>query len=867
MSDLNSISPPKIPNKLLRWFCNDSLIEDVEGDLSELFAERHKISPAKARLHYFMDVMLLFRPGIIKNFELKNGLINTAMIKNYLKIALRNALRYKGFTVLNLLGLIVGLVSSMLILLWVNDEIQVDKFHANGDRIYQVFRNMKQSGGMVNTTWSIPKPAADLMKHEYPEVDEVAQLSWLIDMEFIKGEESSEEGGFFASSNFLTLFSFELLEGDPKTALDDLGAIVISRSIAEKQFGSSWKDQAVGSTIVIDDGREAIVSGVFENIGANSSLQFDWLLPAQYFFNRNEWVDDWGNGSFRIYFTLRDESDLPVVEERMYDEVITHAAGQSNSGEEYLITHKFQDYYLYSNFENGVINGGRIDYVKIMTIVAIFILLIACINFMNLATARSGRRSKEIGLRKVMGAYKSSISTQFFIESMLLSFVAMLFSIAIVLILLPFFNQLVDKQLGIDFSQPVTWYFLVGITIGVGFISGLYPAILLPTFNIIRSLKGSVKQSSGATYFRKGLVVFQFAISTLLIVGTAIIYSQLEFVLNKNLGLNKDNLVAIRMGNDFGERLETYRTEIRKIPEVEAITASSGNPISYGRSTSSVRWEGMNEEGYEINIMLTDEHFIKTMGMEIASGRDFNEQLTDSTNFIINEVLAELMGFDDPINKDLSFWGINGKVVGVVKDFHMRNLHEPIAPLVISCVAPSRTNIALVRIQGEPNKALKSIAEVNQVLDPEEEFNYEFVDQVYAESYQSEMTVSSLVKIFAGISILISCLGLFGLSAFTAEQRSKEIGVRKVHGASINQLVLLLSKDYSILMIFAFLVAIPFGYYFGNSWLEGFEFRTKLNPFLFLIAGLSTFIIGAITVSFKSYQAARVNPVKTLKDE
>ncbi|MEP0985533.1 ABC transporter permease [Ekhidna sp.] len=795
MSDLNSIPPPKFPTRLLRWFCNDTLIEDVEGDLSELFAERHKKSPAKARLKYFLDVMLLFRPGIIKNFELKNGLINTAMIKNYLKIALRNALRYKGFTMLNLLGLIVGLVSSMLIFLWINDEIQVDKFHKNGDRIYQVFRNMKQSGGMVNTTWSIPKPAADLMKQEYPEVEEVAQLSWLIDMEFIKGDESAEEEGYFATPNFLTLFSFEFLEGDVKTALNDLGSIVISRAIAEKQFGSNWKEKAIGSAIIIDDGREAIVTGVFEDVGTNSSLQFDWLLPAQYFFNRNEWVDDWGNGSFRIYFTLRDDTDLPAVAERMYDEIITHAAGQSNSGEEYLVTHKFQDYYLYSNFENGVIDGGRIDYVKIMTIVAIFILLIACINFMNLATARSGRRSKEIGLRKVMGAYKSSISKQFFIESILLSFVAMMLSIVLVLLLLPLFNQLVDRQLGVDFTQPSTWYFLVGITLGVGFLSGLYPAVLLPTFNIIRSLKGSVKQSSGAAYFRKGLVVFQFSISTLLIVGTAIIYSQLEFVLNKNLGLDKDNLVAIRMGDDFGERLDTYRTEIQKIPEVEAITASSGNPISYGRSTSSVRWEGMSEEGYEINIMLTDEHFIKTMGMEIKNGRDFNEQLTDSTNFLINEVLAELMGFDDPINKDLSFWGIDGKVVGVVKNFHMRNLHESIAPLVISCIAPSRTNIALVRIQGEANKALESIAQVNQELDPDEEFNYEFVDQVYAESYQSEMTVSSLVKIFAGISILISCLGLFGLSAFTAEQRSKEIGVRKVHGASVRQLVLLLSKD------------------------------------------------------------------------
>lgn len=789
------------------------------------------------------------------------------MFKNYLKIALRNALRYKGFTALNLLGLVVGLVSSMLILIWVNDEVGVDKFHENGDRIYQVFRNMKQSGGMVNTVWSVPKPAADLLRDEYPEVEDVAQLSWQMDIEFKKGDDKWQSEGFYATPNMLTLFSFELLEGDPKTALDDLGSIVISRSVAERQFGSAWKEKAVGSTINMDGDGEAIVTGVFENIGNNSSLQFEWLLPAQLYFSQNDWVDDWGNGSFRIYFTLRDEANLAVVEERMYNEIITHAAGQSNSGEEYLIAHKFQDYYLYSNFENGVVSGGRIDYVKIMSVVAIFILLIACINFMNLATARSGRRSKEIGLRKVMGAHKSSISTQFFIESILLSFLAVILSVLIVWLVLPAFSLLVDRQLTIDFSQPIMWYFLLGITIGVGFLSGLYPAVLLPTFNIIRSLKGSVKQSSGAAYFRKGLVVFQFAISTLLIVGTAVIYSQLQYVLNKNLGLDKENLVAIRMNGNFGDRLETYRTEISKIPQVKSMTASSGNPISYGRSTSSVRWEGMSEEGYEINILLTDEYFIEAMGMEIVNGRAFDEQLADSTNFIINEVMAELMGFDDPLNKDLSFWGVDGKVVGVVKNFHMRNLHEPIAPLIISCIIPSRTNYALVRIQGDPNNALESIAKVNEELEPDQEFDYEFVDEVYAASYESEMTVSSLVKIFAGISIFISCLGLFGLSAFTAEQRSKEIGVRKVHGASVRQLVLLLSRDYSILMIFAFVVATPFGYYFGNSWLEGFEFRTSLSPILFIIAGLSTFIIGAFTVGFKSLQAAKVNPVNILKDE
>lgn len=867
MSNHSHNDPPKIPLKFLRWFCRKDLIEDVEGDLEELFSERVVESRMKAKVRFLFDVLLLLRPEIIGKFKINNGLINFSMLKNYLKIAVRNALRYKGFTAINLLGLVVGIASSLFILLWVLDEVQVDKFHVNGEEIHQIFRNMKQSGGLVSTNWSIPKPAADLMREEYPEVGEVVQVSWPMEVKIELEDNHSNEDGYFVTSNFFDMFSFEILSGDKETVLDDLNAIMISRSVAEKNFGSSWESVALGKELKINDERTAVVTGVFENIGSNSTIQFDWLLPAEYFFNQNDWVDDWGNGSFKIYFTLRDGQNIQGVKDRVYNEIVTHSAGQSNAGEEYLITHKFQDYYLYSNFDNGVISGGRIEYVRIMSVVAIFILLIASINFMNLATARSGRRSKEIGLRKVMGAHKSSISGQFFMESILLSAISMLFSVFIVWLLLPYFNQLVDKQLLIDFSTSSTWYFIVGVTLLVGFLSGLYPAILLPTFNIISSLKGSVKQSSGAAYFRKGLVVFQFATSTLLIIGTSVIYNQLDYVLNKDLGLDKENLVVVDLGSRIGGRLETYRNELKKIPQVKAMTISSGNPIEYGRSTSSMRWDGMNDEGYEINILITDDKFIETMGMEMQSGRVFQDQVSDSTNFIINEVMAELMGFDDPLNKKLSFWGINGRVVGVVKNFHMQNLYEPIAPLLISCIDPARESTALVRIQGNPNEALKSIEQVNKNLNPNVDFEYEFVDDVYAENYETEMTVSTLAKIFAGISIFISCLGLLGLSAFTAEQRSKEIGVRKVHGATIKQLMLLLSKDYSMLMIFSFILAIPFGYYYSNQWLEGFEFRTSPNMVLFVFAGLITFVIGVLTVSFKSYQAARVNPVKTLKDE
>ncbi|NQZ75103.1 MAG: FtsX-like permease family protein [Ekhidna sp.] len=665
----------------------------------------------------------------------------------------------------------------------------------------------------------------------------------------------------------MSLFSFDWLAGDRNTALNTLDGVVISRSIAEKYFGSSWKELAIGSTLEIDGNYESIITGVIENTKANSTLQFDWLIPAQAFFAENDWVNDWGNGSFRIYFSTVSEEGLGAVKKRLYNEIITHSSGQENAGEEYLIVHKFEDCYLYSNFENGVVDGGRIDYVRIMIIVAIFILVIASINFMNLTTARSGRRSKEIGLRKVMGAQKSSIGLQFFLESLLLSIASMVVSVFFVWLLIPYFSDLEMKELAIDFRNQLTWIYFAGVSLVVGILSGIYPAVLLPTFNIVKSLRGSLVQSSATALFRKGLVVFQFTISTLLIIGTAVIYSQLDFVLNKDLGLDKDNLVAISTDQSFGDRLETYKNELSQIPQVQDLSISSGNPLQYGRSTSSVKWEGMNNDSYEINIMVTDEHFVSTMGMDVLQGRDFMDQKLDSTNYLINEVMADLMGFEDPINQSLSFWGIDGKVIGVVKNFHMQNMHEAIAPLLITCIAPSRERNLLVRINGEPNAAMKSIKEVYNRLNPKGEFEYAYLDEVYRNSYQGELTVSTLVKIFAIISLFVSCLGLFGLSAFTAEQRSKEIGVRKVHGASPQQLVLLLSRDYSILMGWSFLLALPFGYYYANQWLEGFEFRTVLNPLIFLFAGLFTFLIGALTVSFKSLQAAGANPVKTLKDE
>jgi len=863
-------SPPRLPLKLLKWFCRPELIEDVEGDLSELYAMRCEQSKTKARLLFSMEVLLLFRPGIIRNLSIQQGQNQFAMISNYLKIAIRNALRYKGYTALNLLGLVVGIASSMLILMWIDDEVSVNKFHAKGDQIYQLFRNMNQSGGMVNTTPTLPKPVGDLLKNDYSEVEDVVYVSWPMELRIDHEENTLEEQGHFVSPEFFQMFSFELTVGDKNNVLQELDHILISESMAEKLFGAGWKTEAPGQIIKVDESNDVIIDGIFKDVGSNSTVQFDWLLNAQAFFARNDWVENWGNGSFSIVVTIPDETKVATVAERLFPEIRNHTENNPAAGDEDIILQKFSETYLYSKFENGVIAGGRIDFVRIMAVVSLFVLIVACINFMNLTTARSSRRAKEIGLRKVMGAERKGIRMQFYMEAMMLVGFAVILSVGVVLLALPYFNNLVDKSLALQFDQLKTWYFLGGLTLVVGTLSGSYPALLLSSMNVISSIKGGiVKQSGFVAIFRKGLVVFQFALSTLLINGTSVIYKQMDFVLNKDLGLDKDNLLAVRLDGDLRDRIETYKTELMTLPEVTHVSGASGNPLDYGRSTSSASWEGKDpSEGYEVNVLLTDEKFIETSGMEILAGRDFAEQLQDSTNFLINEVAAGLMGFDDPIGKKLSFWGINGKIVGVVKNFHMSNLYEPIAPLIITCISPStQSNVALIRIDGPASKVVPAIEEVTKTLNPAIEFEYEFIDQAYAEAYQSERTMSTLANIFAGISIFISSLGLLGLASYSAEQRSREIGVRKVHGASVSQILMLLSGTYSKLMVIAFLLAIPVGYYVSDGWLSNFEFRTSLSPMVFIVAGIITFGIGVLTVTAKSYQAATVNPVKSLKQE
>ncbi len=859
--------PPALVLRFLRFFCHPDLLEDVEGDLMELFEERVSKRPSLARMAFIRDVLLLFRPGIVKNFWSNSNLIHTGMLRNNLLIAWRNALKYKGYTAINLLGLLIGVAASAIIFLWVQDEYAMDAFHEKKDRTFLIWRNMYQGNGEIITTPGIPQPLEFVLEEEYPEVEDVTLVGWEMEKVFQKDEKKSYESGFYASPEFFSVFSYPLLVGDANTMLSQLNNVVISRRVAEKLFGSHWmkEDGALGKMVRIDDRKDFIVTGVFENPSRHSSLQFDWILPAQEYMAMNSWVSSWYNGGFGMVFTLKDKNTRDQVASRIEQEINKHT---NNESDERIVIQQLSESYLHSRMENGVPSGGRIEYVRVLSVIAIFLVIIASMNFMSLATARAGRRAKEIGLRKVLGAGRKSLRQQFFVEAILMSAIAGLLALVVVWLALPYFNELTGKQLSIGVTNFQVGILFISLVLITGLLSGSYPALLLSSFKIIESLKGTFKHSAASIMVRRGMVVFQFVIAVLLIMGTLVVNDQMQYILTKNLGLDRDNLIYLQMEGNLWRQSETYKEELLKIPGVKSVTTTSGNPLDYGRSTGGASWDGKDPSNVvEINVLTIGDDWLETFGVKLLQGRMFSSEFgADSASYLVNEVAAKIIGYENPVGGNLRVWGTEGKIVGVINDFHMASMYEPIEPLIVR-YDPSSTFVAFIKTQGDLSETLAEIEDLTTTMNPSHPFRYRFLDDEYQMQYQSEMTLSSLTKLFAVIAIIISCLGLLGLASYTASQRAKEIGIRKVHGAEISHIIYLLSREYGLLMILAFVLAIPVGYYYLNLWLQGFEFRVDLDWFQFVMAGIMAFVVGALTVSIRSYQAASCNPVDVLKDE
>ncbi len=788
------------------------------------------------------------------------------MFRNYLKTAWRNLVKGKLFSFINVLGLALGMACSLLIMIWVQDERRMDRFHQNDSRLYRVLENQHYVG-MINTYPSAPGILAENIVKDIPEIQLASQMLWEESTLFTVGNTFEKEKGRSVQGDFLTMFSFPLKVGNPQTALKRPDGLVISQKLADKYFKGQ---DPMGKIIRVDNKDDLMVTGILADVPEASSLRFDFLMSYDRWQKTNRWSKEWGNNGPRCYVLLAPNTSVDKVNAKIKNYIKT----KNKDSNVELFLQNYGESYLYANWEGGVQNGGRIEYVKTFSIVAIFILAIACINFMNLATARSVKRAREVGVRKVVGAHRNSLMGQFLGESMLITLLSLVLSVLLVLLILPMFNDLTSKHLSMHFFNPTFLLLLVGLLVITGLLSGSYPALFMSSLNPVVILKGSLKFKPSATYFRKGLVVLQFGLSILLILGTLVVYRQIQFIQTKNLGFDRENLLYISLEGDLQRNYPTFRQELARQPGIKSVTCAQSDPLEVGSSTQGVKWPGKDTTQlilFSQNAVSYD--YINTMGIKLLAGRDFSiDYTTDTSHYIINEASARKIGYKDPVGKELTMWNRKGKIIGLMKDFHFNSLHSAIEPLILHLQRGNDTTrnwgTVLVRTRAsETKQAVASMEAVHKKFNPHFPFKYSFTDQEFANLYKAENTIGRLASYFAFLAIFISCLGLFGLAAFTAEQRTKEIGVRKVLGASVMNLVGMLSKEFIQLVLLAAFIAFPLGWYFLRGWLAKYAYRIELEWWYFAIALVAAALIALLTISSQSIKAALMNPVKSLRSE
>lgn len=788
------------------------------------------------------------------------------MFQHFVKIAFRNILRQKAYSFINIVGLALGLACTLFILLWINDELSYDKFHTKIDNLYRLEEDQKFGDGVFHTS-ATPFPAAPVLEEEIPEITESARTEFLGEVFVQYGDKSFSERSIVAvDPAFLEMFTYPIIEGDQATPLSDINSIAITQELAEKYFGT---ENPIGKILNINNKYDLQVTAILEDIPSNSYYTFEALVPFEFLKKNIRWSDSWGNNSIRAFLQLVDNPDIPLVNQKMTD--ILKRNNEGTKTEFVLMPYKDLRLHAYSGFGKP---AGRIQYIYIFAVVALFVLLIACVNFMNLSTAKSSMRAKEIGMRKAIGALRSGLVKQFYGESILMGGLGMLTALLIVALLIPAFNSITDKEIG--FTQLLALEYiigLVGITLLTGFIAGSYPALFLSSFRPITVLKNSTQKGNKGARFRQILVVFQFSISIALIVGTTVVFNQLEYMYNKDLGFNKDQVIYIPMRNELKESYELAKNELAMVNGVINITGSRDRPGRLGSNSWGSDWDGKNpEEKYLITGTSVDYDYIETLDIKMHAGRsyskDFPGDLTIDTtgNFIVNEVLAKLMG-ENVIGKRLDFWGVEGQVIGIVKDFHTNKLNREIAPMAMILYPPGN-NFIIAKLESENiNKTLEELDQAWSSVLPNFPFTYKFSDEDFAKWYEAEQRMFELLKYFAVMAIIIACLGLFGLAAYSAERRTKEIGIRKVLGASEFVLTTLLCKEFVILVAVSNLIALPLAYQLMSNWLNEFAYPIELGPFIFVLSALIAFAVAIITVSFQAIKASLANPVEALKYE
>jgi len=786
------------------------------------------------------------------------------MLKNYLKIAWRNLLRNKSFSLLNIVGLSIGLAVTALILIWINFEVGVDQFHENKDRIYEVYNEYPVDGEIW--TWnSTPKIMGPTIKKDYPEVESVSRYNYDDTFLFSVGEKRIKSTGTIVDPDFLNMFSFPLMEGNIKTVLEDVNSVVITQTFAKKLFGDV---PPVGQMVKVDNADTFKVTGVLKDLPNNTGFNFEFLMPWLYL-EQKGWNDkNWGNNSIATYVMLKEGTNYEAFSEKIKT---LRKAYDKDSPDMVTFLYPWSRYWLYSEFENGKEIGGRIDLIRLFGIIAAIILIIACINFMNLSTARSEKRAKEVGIRKVIGAEKGALVGQFLGESILISFIAAVLALLIVLLTLPSFGALIDKPLSLDIMNAWFWLSAFGVILFTGILAGSYPALYLSGFKPSAVLKGTFKKIKSPVTPRKVLVVLQFSSAIILITASLIVTQQLNKVQDRQTGYSKNNLIYTMMEGDVEKNYSLIKEELLATGIAESVTKTN-SPITATWSNSwGLEWKGKSEDNMTlVHRFPADEAVAKTMGLEIIAGRDLDLKTypTDSTAAIVNESMVALMNFEEPIGQTVKDNGVDWHIVGVVKDFIMNSPFQKVEPMIIEG-ARAWFNVIHIKFN-EELKTTESLAGAEAVFrkyNPEYPFNYEFVDQVYAKKFDSEKRTGQLVSLFTLLTIFISCLGLFGLASYMAENRIKEIGIRKVLGASVQSITTLLSKDFLKLVLISIVLAVPVSWYFMSKWLEDFAYRITISWWTFALAGIVALTIALLTVSYQAIRAAIMNPIKSLRTE
>jgi predicted permease len=784
------------------------------------------------------------------------------MIRNFIITTFRNFYRYFTYTSINLIGLSVGLSAAIFIFVWIMDELRYDKSYQDHERIYAGMINYHYSNGTIETGRSAPGPLTKALMEEVPEVEFAGRTSWGANLLLRHEQNSMIQNGLWADPEIIRIFSLQVVKGNVQNPMPDNNSIVLTESLAKKFFP---KEDALGKVFRVEEKYDMKVTAIVKDQPDNVSLRFEYLLPYEVFYKTRPWMAEWGNINDLAYVKLHKDATPEAVNKKL-EGFIQKKCPDCDT---HLWLQRYEDLRLHSRYSNGVVVGGRIEYVQIFSIVGIFILVIACINFMNLATARAATRSREVGVRKAIGAQRTSLVVQFMMESVLLSFAGLIIALAMVQILLPVFNLITDKNIRLQFNDPVFSLGLVSVTLLTGLLSGSYPAFFLSSFRPALVLKGNSQSVLTGASLRKVLVVFQFTLSVILIIGSIVVYQQVQFIHTRNLGFDRQNVITFETRDSTAKNMETFKAEVLKNPAIASITFSGHSPFAIGSMTTGVTWPN-KPDGATIPFKLVgcDKDFITTIKMEIIAGRDFQDNVSDSTNYIINQAAAEVIGYDDPVGQPLNLWqNPSGKIIGVVKDFHNTSFNNAIEPTIIMC-RPDQTWTGFARIENNAiPQAIAHLESVQKKYDPAYPFEYSFLDEQFHQMYKTESIIGNISLYFTVVAVFISCLGLFGLASFTAARRVKEIGVRKILGASVSNLISLLCTDFARLIIVSLIIACPLAYYLMNMFLQKYQYHTDLTWGIFAVTTLLVLCIALFTVIFQAAKAALANPVKALRNE